>query len=367
MPVLFEGDVHVHYGFVNLHGEDALPPELETRGGQVNGLCGAAVPGALGMVTGLHTGTVPVRVEALDGPPPLDGEWEEVVEVSFRPPGRRCLLSTFDDAHPVELPVDGELRARWSARGMDLARDADTRGPEEPALDAYLLQLWPASPAPDVVLRQTSAAAASWHSVARDTAPPPSPAELAARAVAGQEDRDREAAERETVEELTSWGGRLPSARVLALGWGRWHQLGDDDRALLDALDGLDDDALQEVTAWAARASCVHAGIDALPWVAPTLASLDAGGPLVGPFSDGTAWDHLYIHWGDGGPVTVTETQTISTARTPLAPEAAALDAVLSTAAPDPFSRAVDTVVGAASCHVDLRHWYEQVRRHLDR
>jgi hypothetical protein len=51
----------------------------DTRGGQVNGLCGAAVPGMLYLTTGLHTGNVELTVEVLDAEPPVGDEWEEVV------------------------------------------------------------------------------------------------------------------------------------------------------------------------------------------------------------------------------------------------------------------------------------------------
>lgn len=56
--------IPVHYGFLFLASLDDEQPELlQTRQGQQNGLCGAAVPGALSLVTGLHTGEVPVSVE----------------------------------------------------------------------------------------------------------------------------------------------------------------------------------------------------------------------------------------------------------------------------------------------------------------
>jgi hypothetical protein len=51
-------------------------------GGQRNGLCGAAIPGNLLLLTGLHTGTVGLTVELHDDPPALDDSWEEIVEAS---------------------------------------------------------------------------------------------------------------------------------------------------------------------------------------------------------------------------------------------------------------------------------------------
>jgi hypothetical protein len=162
------------------------------------------------MVTGLHTGSVPVRVEALDAAPPLGEAWEEVVEVSFHAPHRSYLLSAFEEFHAVQLPQAGDLCARWSARGMDAAREADTRLDDEPALDAYLLQLWAAAPAPGAVLRQTSAAAAYWHRVARSSPPPPSPELLARRAAEQQKRLEQEARDREAQDLLDSWEAGSP-------------------------------------------------------------------------------------------------------------------------------------------------------------
>src|SRR5436190_592677 len=66
------------------------------RGGQDNGLCGAAEPGALSFTTGLHTGGVLVRLELHDQEPALDPMWEEVVEVSFTPTGSQVKLALWD-------------------------------------------------------------------------------------------------------------------------------------------------------------------------------------------------------------------------------------------------------------------------------
>jgi hypothetical protein len=56
---------------------------------------------------------------------------------------------------------------------MDDAWDG-TRLDGDPALDRYLLQLWPAAWAPDAVLRQSTEAAAYWNGVAQETQGPPS-------------------------------------------------------------------------------------------------------------------------------------------------------------------------------------------------
>ena len=365
MTVLLDTDVHVHYRFLWLATADDPLPEGDPRAGQSNGLCGAAAPGALGMVTGLHTGPVPLRVEALEAAPDLDDVWEDVVEVSFFAPTPSYMLSAFEEFHELLLPQAGHLRARWSARGMDAAREADTRMDDEPALDAYLLQLWPAAPAPGVILRQTSAAAAYWHGVARSSTPPPSPEQLAQQAAERQQELEREVQARQAQDLVDAWGGTLPAPRVLALGYGRAVELGEEDRALLDAVARLDDEALRRLTAWVCRISCRRAGLEALDWVAPTLTALDRGAPLPAPFDDpSSVWDRLHAHWDDGAEITH-EVTIVVHERIPLAPEAAALDAVLSTRADDPLRAAVDALVGAASGFVDPQDWYDEVRRHL--
>lgn len=108
--------------------------------------------------------------------------------MSFRPTGEPVLLVQWagEASWPLEMmPID--LRARYCGWGMDQARQADTILAGEPELDRYLLQFWPASPAPDQVLKQTSANAAYWHRYAQELPPPPS-AEEKAR-MAGQAER----------------------------------------------------------------------------------------------------------------------------------------------------------------------------------
>jgi len=44
---------------------------IQSLGGQENGLCGAAVPRLLFLITGLHTGQTSVTVEMLGAPAPI--------------------------------------------------------------------------------------------------------------------------------------------------------------------------------------------------------------------------------------------------------------------------------------------------------
>lgn len=171
--MLFEDDVYVHYGQFSVLSQPELNIDGEVRAGQVNGLCGAAVPGSLFLVTGLHTGEVRLTVELHDRPVPLADEWEEVVEVSFRPEtGSVRLVQWAGEASwPLAL-AEVDYRVRYCATGMDAASDQDSRFDDEPRFDRYLLQFWPAPPAPDAVLRQTSDSAAYWNAHAK-TLPPP--------------------------------------------------------------------------------------------------------------------------------------------------------------------------------------------------
>jgi hypothetical protein len=168
VSVLFDADIEVHYGFLSLQPATAAADPATGRAGQLNGLCGAAEPGCLSMTTGLHTGQVPLRIEAHDNEPPVGADWEEVVEVSctFEPGG--YILAAFDFREDIQLPAPGSYRARWCASGMDEAHEADTRMDDEPALDRYLLQLWPAPHRAEVLVHQTSEIAAYWHSAARE-------------------------------------------------------------------------------------------------------------------------------------------------------------------------------------------------------
>ena len=83
VPIVFDQEIDVHYGqfYVESRTDDVFEGLIESRGGQTNGLCGAAVPGQLFLITGLHTGSTRVTVEVLDALPPIGDEWEDVVEV----------------------------------------------------------------------------------------------------------------------------------------------------------------------------------------------------------------------------------------------------------------------------------------------
>ncbi|MFB8276557.1 hypothetical protein [Nocardia colli] len=162
-----DGEVGVSYSQIYVVSDpgDASPGMHEAFAGQNSGLCGAAVPGALFLLTGLHTGTVGFTVEVRSQAPALDPAWEDVVEVSFYPLSEESFLMEWagEDSWELDLREGLDYRVRYCAQGMDQARQKDVRLDDEPLQDRYLLQFWPAPPEPDRIVRQTSQSAAHSH------------------------------------------------------------------------------------------------------------------------------------------------------------------------------------------------------------
>src|SRR5262249_50612724 len=93
VPIVFDQEIDVHYGqFYVQSRPDFFVGLIESLGGQANGLCGAAVPGLLFLITGLHTFHTSVTVEMLGAPAPIGEDWEDVVEASFRPATAKVAL-----------------------------------------------------------------------------------------------------------------------------------------------------------------------------------------------------------------------------------------------------------------------------------
>lgn len=132
---------------------DYIPPA------DTNGLVVTA-PGIAFIYTGIHTGNVTIQGEVYSQAPALDlDSWEEVVEVSLEATTEgRVIACGLGSDGPEELPVfspqgPGHYRIRVHARGRDTAVDMT---PLEPVED-YLIQSWPAPPAPDVAHKHTDA------------------------------------------------------------------------------------------------------------------------------------------------------------------------------------------------------------------
>ena len=172
MTVMYEGLLDVHYGFFDVCvGVDPDDDLIDARRGQANGLCGAKSEHRLAMVTGLHTGDVPLRIEWHMEEPRLDPEWEDVVEASLDVSSPDGMLSSFlEDGAALTFPQTGWHRARYCAAGMDAGKDLDTPDEGGSAPDRYLLQLWPAPATPDEIVKESSAIAGYWHRVARGEA-----------------------------------------------------------------------------------------------------------------------------------------------------------------------------------------------------
>lgn len=288
MIVLFDADVPVHYGFMFLTGGDEYPDLGDTWAGQQNGLAGAATPGVLSMITGLHTGRVPLRIEWHATAPEPGADWEEIVDVPFAPPSVDMCVQSFQDSFEIRLPDTGLLRARYCAAGMDAARDADTVMSEEPTVDRYLLQLWPDEEAAETIVRQTSAIAAYWHGVARET-PPAAEHTGDDRGHATGENGDDgqdgwDEGGPEDWYDAWAWGDRPPSDRLRQL---RGNVLGvaQHHRDLLDVFGGWDPEVQRAAARWLARRAFEVAGMDEIGWVRPALTAMDRGEPLPEPFT----------------------------------------------------------------------------------
>ncbi|MFF8282598.1 hypothetical protein ACF06W_07685 [Streptomyces albus] len=282
------GEVHVHYGqiYVESDPDSATPDLFEAFAGQSGGLCGAAVPGALFLITGLHTGNVGFVVEIHNEAPPLDPGWEDVVEVSFRPVSERTSLVQWagEAVWDLDLPRT-DYRVRYCARGMDEGQERDTKGPEEPQTDSYLLQFWPAPPGADRVLRQTSQAADRWHRCARELPPPPTPEQRAETERLARRAQERALEERRLHHERWEWGGRLPSERLRGVG-GNVRGLLRFDSDLVHALDAAGSEVQCAVALLAARRACDAAGLIGVAWVTRALTALTERRPLPPPFDD---------------------------------------------------------------------------------
>jgi hypothetical protein len=273
MRTLMSEAVWVHYGQLYVQSGEGGPDLAECFGGQGNGLCGAAVPGILFLITGLHTGEVGFTVELHDAPPPADDSWQEIVEASFRPAGEVALVGWGGQGcWPLDL-AEASYRARYCAAGMDEAKELDTRMEDDPQADHYLLQLWPASPEPDRVIKETSQVAAYWHGFAREQPPPPAPAEKAAAALRARAERERMAELASAEAEIQRRGDRLPSERLRDAD-GNARNVAQLDRSLVHALGETDPLTQRKLACWATRRAFAEAQLTDIDWISAALDAL---------------------------------------------------------------------------------------------
>lgn len=93
----------------------------------------------------------------------IDDSWEEIVEVSFTPSTQKVILSEWGGTYVCDIPIlQKTYRVRYCARDMALGNEVDTNVEDQP-VDFYCLVFWPAAPAPDALVKQTSQVAAYWH------------------------------------------------------------------------------------------------------------------------------------------------------------------------------------------------------------
>lgn len=261
--VVFEGRMHVSYSQAYISSGDSYSTYDGAFDGQVNGLLGAGLPGALTMMTGVHTGSVGLRVMLAEQAPPLGQEWEDVVEVSYHPDDSDVSIAgcLSDTVCTFEL-AQTSYRVRLSARGMDAGRAADVVMEDEPLLDSYELAFWPADPAPDAIVRQGS--------------------EIAAYRNLTQDPEKARAMHVQAV-----WGDDPPSERLIDVWGAPW--LVEHDRDLTEALAAAEPGVQRAVAYWAAQRACREAGVDQLDWIAAGLAALHRDEQLPAPFDEPAA------------------------------------------------------------------------------
>ncbi|MGZ0149489.1 hypothetical protein ACXJJ3_20665 [Kribbella sp. WER1] len=269
MRTLMSGRAWVSYAQIYVESGAEWADLDECFAGQRNGLCGAATPGTLWLITGMHTGEVGFTVELHDTMPAVEYDAEDVVEASYRPIEAAQLVSwSGTGAWALELEPGVDYRVRYSAWGMDAGHQGAPPMDGEPPVDRYLLQFWPAPPAPERVVKQTSGQAAYWHQAVREL---PTPAELAEQ----KRERARQAEEQRLAERKAAWGGTLPTERLENVAYAQ--QLSALDRQLVDALAETDPQTLRSIARWAARRACEEAGYGGNQRVTAVLDRMDRG------------------------------------------------------------------------------------------
>ncbi len=120
-----------------------------------NGLIWPCPKGGEVIVTGISDGDVIVTVAKYARPPPVKDEaWDTVVEVSvLSAEAELCVCSL--DAEPPPIPPmtseAGTYRVLAHAAGRDSAYDLAT----SEVTEHYLLEVWPAPPAPQILYKQS--------------------------------------------------------------------------------------------------------------------------------------------------------------------------------------------------------------------
>jgi hypothetical protein len=228
---------------------------------------------------------------------------------------------------------------------MDEARAVDCRTDEEPQVDRYLLQFWPASAKPDRILRSSSDIGTYWHEYAAQQPPPPTEEERAEEARLALLEKERAAQEARLRAEEREWGGRLPSERLRqvrgnALNLAQW------DRPLVDALAEADADTQRDIARWTTRRAYAEAGLVDVEWIAPALAAMDRGDPLPPPLDGDLPWDLLL----SDPQVPRTLMTSLDGRHDNVRQQAMAFSALRSAREEDPLRAALDALRAGAAC-----------------
>jgi hypothetical protein len=112
----------------------------------------ALAPGTIGVGTVRNT-FVPVKVQIVPGPPPLDlDEWDHIVECDIDVPTGRLVIAGCTDYLPDAARIEldpGQYRARITYGGLDTLSENGLEGD-----DRYHLALWKASPGGKRILKR---------------------------------------------------------------------------------------------------------------------------------------------------------------------------------------------------------------------
>jgi hypothetical protein len=172
---LMDEVVHTCYGqfdivYRDTGGFDGEWPRFFS--GQTNGLVGAADADGVYLNLARWGGGSRVRIELHTDAPDGDPHWEDVVEVSTTvPTDAHARWMSWGGESWGDLPdlTPGDYRVRVSAHGRDRGK-ADEHA--DGVVDSYLVQLWPAPPSPDVIVRTSSKDAQRWHDFRAGQSPP---------------------------------------------------------------------------------------------------------------------------------------------------------------------------------------------------
>ena len=157
--------VHTDYGQLTFWWGDADEYDGDVNrffGNQVNGLVGAADSEHLAFVLARRSGGSAVRVLMEPSQPPVEDDYQDVVEVSVEvSPGQQVRWSAWagEDGGSLSIPP-GQYRLRVSAKGRDEGAQGEFA---ESVVDWYLIQLWPHPVGEDAVIRTGSDDARYWH------------------------------------------------------------------------------------------------------------------------------------------------------------------------------------------------------------